>query len=212
MSNPEYDKLFDHDFDGIQEYDNPLPGWWSWLFIASIVLSVCYIAYYHIGVGPSVQDSYQAEVASYYEELLAELGNIQPDNASIVRLMNNEDMMSAMGGVFRGSCAQCHADDGGGNIGPNLTDDYYKNVTEPADIYSVIADGIEGTSMPAWSQRLREPQMILLAAYVASLRDTTAAAGKEPEGSRIDPWPPLEQFESESTGEEKTAETTPPDA
>jgi cytochrome c oxidase cbb3-type subunit 3 len=190
MSEADYDRMFEHDYDGIQEYDNPLPGWWTWLFIISIAFSCIYILYYHVGVGPSVEEKYQAEVAAHYERLLESLGEIRGDNETIVKLMYNEEWMSAMGGMFGGNCAQCHAADGGGTVGPNLTDDFYKNIREPADFYTVISEGIAGTSMPVWKDRLSEPQIILLAAYVASLRGTTPAAPKASEGNRIEPWPP----------------------
>jgi cytochrome c oxidase cbb3-type subunit 3 len=184
-----YDRLMDHEYDGIREFDNPLPGWWTWLFVGSIIFSVIYVAYFHFGVGPSIEDRYQTAQARQVEALLAQLGEIAPDNETIVRFMHKDDWMTAMQGVFTGNCAQCHVADGGGGIGPNLTDDQYKNVKEPADIFTVISEGIPGTSMAGWSDRLREPQMILLAAYVASLRGTEPANGIASEGSRIDPWP-----------------------
>ncbi len=42
-------QLTDHAYDGIQEFDNPLPGWWKWMFVATIVFSVFYAMYFHIG-------------------------------------------------------------------------------------------------------------------------------------------------------------------
>lgn len=194
MSNPGYDDFFKHDHDGITEYDNPLPGWWTWLFVLSIFFSLGYVAYYHIGVGPSVEDKYQAEVTAYFEKQLAALGELKGDDQTIVRLMQNEDLMNAMGGLFRGNCAQCHRDDGGGNIGPNLTDEQWKNVKTPADLFTVIQNGIPGTSMPAWGQRLREPQIIILSAYVASIRGSDPQNPKAAEGSRIAPWPTPEEL------------------
>ena len=205
----EYQKFFEHDYDGIQEYDNPLPGWWTLLFWGSVIFSCFYAFYYHVGTGPSLEDKYQAAVASNVEKLLAQAGDIAPDDATIVRLMDDDKIMSSMAGLFRGNCAQCHANDGGGNVGPNLTDEHYVNVSRPEDIYDIIANGIPGTSMPAWGNRLREPQMILLAAYVASLRGTTPAAPKEAEGSVIPPWPEPEPAE-ESASEDAQADRTAP--
>lgn len=184
-----YDKLMDHEYDGIREFDNPLPGWWTWIFVGSVFFSIVYVGYFHIGVGPSIEDRYQAASARQIEALLAQLGEVAPDNETIVKFMGEKEWMDAMAGVFRGNCGQCHVGDGGGNIGPNLTDDFYKNVKEPADIFNVLLNGVPGTSMASWSDRLREPQMILLAAYVAQLRGTTPANPKPQEGSRIDPWP-----------------------
>ncbi len=187
---PEYDKLFDHDYDGIREYDNPLPGWWKWLFVVSIIFSAAYIFYYHMGTAtPTVYDKYESQIASYYENQLQRLGIQEADDATIVRLTHDKDMMTAMAGMFTGNCAQCHRPDGGGNIGPNLTDEFWKNVKKPSDIYNVITNGVTGTAMAAWERRLREPQRILLAAYVASLRGSNPPNPKAPEGSAIPPWP-----------------------
>jgi cytochrome c oxidase cbb3-type subunit 3 len=202
-----YGELMDHEYDGIREYDNPLPGWWTWIFWVTVVFSAVYVFYFH-GAGPSIEDRYQAAVARHVENLLAQLGVITPDNRTIVEFMGNEDWMSAMGGLFKGNCSQCHAVDGGGNVGPNLTDEHYKNVTEPADIFRVINEGVAGTSMKGWSDRLREPQMILLAAYVATLRGTEPAVPKEAEGDRIAPWPALDDLQEPEGGESGEQEST----
>ncbi len=187
-TDPHADMLMDHEYDGIREYDNPLPGWWTWLWIASIVFSIVYYPYFHFGAGPTIEDEYQASVAKHVEKLLAQLGDIQGDNATILQYMTNDEWMTAAEGMFVGNCSQCHAADGGGNVGPNLTDDYYKNVSEPADIFTVITDGVTGTGMNAWKDRMSEPQRILLSAYVARLRGRTAAVPKEQEGSRLPAW------------------------
>lgn len=188
----QFDQLMNHEYDGIREYDNPLPFWWVWMWAASVVFSVGYAAWYHVGKGASVLEKYEVAKTVHIEKQLAGLGEIRADDATILRLMLDESMMEAVGGMFRGNCAQCHGNEGGGNIGPNLTDDAFKNITAPADLYTVIADGIPGTSMPAWSQRLREPQMILLASYVAHLRGTNPTVSIEADGSSIPPWSDFE--------------------
>jgi cytochrome c oxidase cbb3-type subunit 3 len=206
MADREYDKFFEHAHDGIREYDNPLPGWWTWLFVGSIAFSIWYFIYYQIGVGPSIYDRYDKAVVTQLERQLGSFGKLTPDDATIMRLIDEKpDMIKAVGGIFRGNCAQCHATDGGGNIGPNLTDDAWKNVRHPADIFTVISDGVPGTAMPAWKHRFREAQRILLAAYVASLRGTTPAAPKAPEGQVIPPWPTLKDL-APKTPEPETRE------
>jgi len=189
MANDDYDKLMDHNYDGIEEYDNPLPGWWRWLFILSIAFSVLYFMYYHMGVGPTVQDKYQAQVTAFYEKQLAVLGVSEPTDEAIIRLSNDEAMMDAVSRMFQGNCGQCHRADGGGNIGPNLTDDSWKNVETPEDIFGVIKNGVPGTAMTAWDYRFRDAQIILLAAYVTSLRGSDPPNAKGPEGRPIPPWP-----------------------
>lgn len=195
----QHDQLLDHEYDGIREYDNPLPGWWVWLFILSFIFSIGYF-YWYSGLGDTVEEKHAQASLRHLEKQLVMLGEIRPDDETIVRLMQDTDMMSAVGGMFRDNCAQCHAADGGGNVGPNLTDENYKNIKRPVDIFNAIANGIPNTNMAGWSQRLREPQMILLASYVATLRGTTPAKPKDPEGMAIPPWPTLEELTGEAVG------------
>ena len=85
VEQPERDKLFDHEYDGIREYDNPLPRWWLWLFIISIVICYPYILYYHFGPGKSVHEALEAEIAAYAGQLMATYGELQPTTPTITR-------------------------------------------------------------------------------------------------------------------------------
>jgi cytochrome c oxidase cbb3-type subunit 3 len=191
--------LMDHEYDGIREFDNPLPSWWSWIFAVSVIFSLVYYAYYHMGVGPTIHDKYQTEVAAHVEKLLAQLGDIQADNATILDYSRNTEWMAAARGMFVGNCSQCHATDGGGNVGPNLTDDQFINVKEPKDIFTVITKGVAGKGMQAWGDRLSEPQRILLASFVVSLRGTTPSKPKAAEGPAVPPWETFEDAPTSST-------------
>ena len=184
----QFDVLTDHDYDGIQEYDNPLPGWWKWLFWGTVFFSIAYIGLYHIRPDHGIHDRYQNRVALFYEGQLEQLGFSEPTNEAIVGLMQKEDVMNAMAATFAGNCGQCHRADGGGNIGPNLTDDHYKNVKSPEELFDVIANGVPGTSMPAWNTRMRDPQIIMLAAYVAQLRGSDPANPKGVDGVELPAW------------------------
>ena len=89
-------RLMDHEYDGIREYDNPLPGWWSWLFAGTIFFSIFYLAYYHIGVGPSVYDRYDAEGVAHLEKLLASFGGLEADDAGIHRNVERRTQVSVV--------------------------------------------------------------------------------------------------------------------
>ncbi|MCZ6837592.1 MAG: c-type cytochrome [Planctomycetota bacterium] len=214
MISPEYDKRLDHDSDGIEIYDNPLPGWWSSLFWISIVFSVGYFAYYHIGVGATVEENYDTSVALFLEAQFSDLIGIEPTDQLIIDLYQGEyaDKISALRGTFESKCGQCHRADGGGNIGPNLTDGYYKNVKSPVDLYRTISDGVVAKGMPAWKNQMREIQVILMAAYVASIRDSNPSSPKLPEGLEIPAWDtfivPVE--EAEESADEGDANTDDP--
>ena len=182
-------RILGHDCDGIREYDNPMPFWWGAIFWASIILSVPYFAFYHFGgVGESVVASYEGEVGAFYEMQAAKLGDLKPDDGTILSLSHDEKKMLAGRNMFKANCGACHAPDGGGKTGPNLTDDSYIKVREPKDIFKVVRDGVVSKGMPEWKRRFSEPQLVLLAAYVASLRGTTPASPREPQGERVGPW------------------------
>jgi cytochrome c oxidase cbb3-type subunit 3 len=190
MTDPNTAELTDHAYDGIQEYDNPLPGWWSLLFFLSVVFAVAYTVHYHLGgEGESVEEEYDAQAAEVFELRFAELGELQADRATLLAFMNDPEWLTVGQAVFKAHCTSCHGADAQGDIGPNLTDDAWKNVDHVEDIARVIADGAGNGSMPAWRTRLSHVnQIVLTAAYVASLRGSNPAQPRAPEGDAIPPW------------------------
>ncbi len=182
------DHLMAHSYDGIQEYDNPLPAWWTWTFAATVVFTAWYILYFHIGVGPSIYDQYDEAVAAHLEQLLEGIDLDAEDDATLLALVADGEKASAMSGVFKTNCANCHRDDAGGNVGPNLTDGHWINATSPTEVMDVIRQGQSSKGMPAWGDRLRPAQVLLLTAYLGTLRGTRPADPKEPEGEAVDVW------------------------
>ncbi len=187
----ENNALTDHAYDGIQEFDNPLPGWWKWMFVGSIVFSLFYALYFHVGApGRSVADQYDAALAANTRLQFAEIGDLQPTADNIMLYANKKSWLSVGQTVFKTNCISCHGRDGEGKVGPNLTDQFYKNVRKVEDIARVINQGAGNGAMPAWANRLHPNEVVLVSAYVASLRGAkTAGEGKAPEGSEIPAWP-----------------------
>ncbi|MFG0251815.1 MAG: cbb3-type cytochrome c oxidase N-terminal domain-containing protein [Phycisphaerales bacterium JB038] len=186
---PERDVLFDHAYDGIMEYDNPMPGWWVWMFIGSIVFSFLYVLFFHVGIGPTIWDQLESAKAAHAAKLVADFGELEPTEEEINRQRFNDIAISSMGSLFKGKCAQCHAADGSGGVGPNLTDDAYINIKRLPDIARILNKGVVDKGMPAWEEQFSETQIVLMAAYVAHLRSTDPGQGKDAEGEVIDPWP-----------------------
>jgi cytochrome c oxidase cbb3-type subunit 3 len=185
-----HDFLLDHEYDGIREFDNPTPGWWHIIFAGSIVFSLAYFLFFEVSIfGWTPQQSVAAAQAQAAKRLFADAGEVKPDEASILRLMADKQLMTYAQGTFATNCAACHARDGGGINGVNLTDDSYKVVRSLTDIFKVISEGANNGAMPAWKNNFSEKERVLLAAYVASLRGTTPASSKAPEGEVIPPWP-----------------------
>ena len=183
--------LTGHAYDGIQEYDNPLPGWWKFLFWFFILIAPIYYFYMHSGIeGRSIHDEYNNHMASVFELRFSEIGELKPDRETILKYMNDEDDWLTVGRVvYLTNCVSCHGSDGGGLVGPNLTDDYWKNVRNIEDIASVIENGAANGAMPAWKNRLSHPnQVVLTAAYVGSLRKNPVSGKKGPEGNKIPAW------------------------
>ncbi len=187
----ETNSLTDHAYDGIQEFDNPLPGWWKWTFVGSIVFSVFYLLYFHIGApGRSIAETYDAALSANMRLQFAEIGDLKPDADTIVRFSHKPSWLKVGQNVFKANCISCHGREGEGKVGPNLTDEFYKNVSKIEDIARVINKGAGNGAMPAWSTRMLPNEVVLVSAYVASLRGTTPAGeAKGPEGNAIAAWP-----------------------
>lgn len=199
--------LTDHVYDGIQEFDYPLPGWWLFLFWFFIVISPFYLLYFHCGAkGRSIHDSYNREMASVFEKRFEKMGTLSADEASMLEIMSEHpDWLKAGKAVYQTNCVGCHGSNGEGVVGPNLTDEHWKNVRGIEDIVKVVKLGAANGAMPAWEKRLSHPnQIILVAAYVASMRDRPVS-GKPVEGAKIGPWQKKTEDQDESIPKERNA-------
>ena len=184
------DQLLDHDFDGIREYDNPCPGWWHAVLWGTFVFSVLYFIFFHLGTaGWTLAESYGQAAAENVKLRFARIGNLQSNEETLLKCMASADFLSVGASVFDAQCKSCHAADGSGLVGPNLTDDHYKNVKKFMDLVSVVENGAAAGSMPAWRNRLHPNEVILVAAYVASLRGKNKPGQRGAEGEKIAPWP-----------------------
>ena len=188
MSDGVENPLLDHDVDGIREYDNPLPGWWVALFWVTTVFAFPYYLFFHATPGRTIHDEYDAEVAAKAARLIATYGNLANEEPTIQKYMHDPIAMSGMNSVFKAKRAQCHAADGGGGVGPNLTDDFYINVKTMTDIANVIRVGVPLKGMPTWGGQLSETEIVLMSSYIAQLRGKPIT-GKAPQGEKIAPWP-----------------------
>lgn len=181
-----------HNYDGIQEYDNPTPAWWTWIFILTIGFSALYMfASFITGRQMSAEAFYEADYTEALKAQYGTLGDLKPDAETLVKFSHDEKWVKVGGSIFQTNCVSCHGSDGSGGAGPNLTDQTYIHVRSIGDIADVIAKGRANGAMPAWGQRLLPVEQVLVASYVASLRgkDLPSAAGRPAEGQKIAPWP-----------------------
>jgi cytochrome c oxidase cbb3-type subunit 3 len=184
MSPTERDRLLEHDYDGIKEYDNPLPSWWSWIFVATIVFSLGYWGYYQIGPGPSVIADYEQEMSEQAARLakLAPAASNGASEESLRALMKDGTMMASAKEIFATRCVPCHGPQGQGIIGPNLTDDYWLHGSTLVAIRKTISDGVIEKGMIPWKDQLKPAEVDAMAAYVATLQGTKPANPKPPQG------------------------------
>lgn len=175
---------------GIEYLDHAPPSWWKGLFAATIVFSVLYLQYYHLGApGRSAVEQYDQALAENMRLQFAEIGELKPDEATLVRMMNDSRWVRVGESVYRTHCVSCHGIDGGGVVGPNLTDEHYKNARTIGDILRVVQNGAAAGAMPPWRDKLHLNEQILVSSFVASLRGTTPTNPRGPEGNVIPPWP-----------------------
>lgn len=173
----------DHDYDGIKELDNNLPAWWKYGFYVTIAVSFIYMYYYHFGGGgQSSLQEYAAEVQkgeAEKEAYLAKSSNNVDENT--VKLLDAEGI--AAGQVtFQNMCAACHAKDGGGGVGPNLTDEYWLHGGSLGDVFKSIKYGWPDKGMKSWKDDFSPKQIAELTSYIKSLKGSAPAAPKDKQG------------------------------
>jgi len=189
VATPTEDRLLDHDYDGIREYDNPLPRWWLWIFYATILfVPVYYLAPGDIGAGPGMVAAYEADMARHRASQPAPAAPVSDE--AIVALVGNPEVVAEGKAVFAQNCVACHRADGGGLIGPNLTDEAWIHGGTPSAIHKTITDGVLAKGMPPWGRLLQPAQVDEVTAYVLSIRGTNPPAPKAPEGAAAAPAPP----------------------
>jgi cytochrome c oxidase cbb3-type subunit 3 len=185
--------IMDHNYDGIRELDNVLPPWWVYLFYGTIVFGVIYLVRFHV-VGEYTQaEEYDQEVAAAKIEIEEYKKNAKDlVDASTVELLTDASDLSAGEKIFTTSCVVCHMADGGGGIGPNLTDDHWILGGGIKNVFNTISEGgRDGKGMVAWKQSFKPAEIAQVASYVISLGGTTPANPKAPEGDVwVDPDAP----------------------
>jgi len=180
------ENLMDHEYDGILEYDNPMPGWWKGLFWVTVVFSFGYVFWFHVaGRGTSVAQEFSEDVAQANAVAAARAMQETVSEGALEKLMADAAMMQGAAGLFAERCKQCHGDQAQGIIGPNLTDRYWIHGRGSLmDIHGTVSDGVLAKGMPAWSKQLTPAELKQIVAYVGTLRGKNVA-GKPPEGTAV---------------------------
>ena len=171
-------RLLDHNYDGIQELDNPLPRWWVYLFYLTTIFAVFYIGYFHFGPGLSLQAEYEKSLAD---------GKKSGASAPAMLVAEGPEWVAKGQPIFVSKCVSCHGPKAEGLIGPNLTDRFWihgKGTVK--DIVAVVTTGVPEKGMIAWGTQLKPEEIIAVANYVHSLKDSNPPNAKLPQGEKIE--------------------------
>ncbi len=182
----EQEIVLDHNYDGIKELDNSLPPWWVYMFYATIIFAVVYLIRFEVLDGDNQIVEYEKAVAearmevNKYKSTATDL--ITAEN---VKLLTDAKDLKRGKAIFNLNCASCHLADGGGSIGPNLTDEYWILGGGIKNVFNTIyKGGRDGKGMIAWDKTLKAADIAKVSSYVISLQGTTPAKGKAPQGDK----------------------------
>lgn len=181
------DILLEHDYDGIQELDNSLPPWWKWMFYISIIWSVFYLINYHVvpiwNEGKLQDELYVDQI----EEGNRQLEEFKTKSADFVDektvTMPKDAAVIALGKTkYDEVCGACHGAQGQGEVGPNLTDEYWLHGGSINDVFKSIKYGIPEKGMISWQDQLKPSEMQAISGYILTLQGSNPANPKEPQG------------------------------
>ena len=161
-----------HDYDGIKEYDNPMPAWWLWIFYATIAWSVFYIA----ALGAGWIDDYDAQLERGVEriaekraahaEAYADAAAVEVDEEYLANLVEDEEALATGQRAYQMRCATCHGAQGEGGIGPAFDDDQWQHGDSLMEQYINTRDGIPAVGMPPHDALLNAEELAAVTAYI----------------------------------------------
>ena len=197
------DPLTGHNYDGIQEYDNPTPAWWSWVFAATCIFAFLYMSLNLMATGGlSPKAEFERAKLANLQKKFGKIGELEPDETTILQYANAQEWVAMGKGVFLTHCTSCHGSNAAGSTAaPNLTDEHYIYVKSAADFADVITNGRGDGKMPAWGGRLHPNEIVLVASYLASIRGTNLP-GKGAQGEVPPPWPKVPPLPEPSEDDE----------
>jgi len=166
-------KTTGHSYDGIEEYDNPLPSWWYWKYVLTIVFALGYLAYYpglgnFEGIGNWTS---QGELLADQEKADAKYGPLFAKYQSVsLDELSKDPAATKMGKrIFANSCTVCHGATAEGSFGfPNLTDSEWMWGSDDAALENTILNG-RNAAMPGWGPILGDEGVSEVTEYVLSL-------------------------------------------
>lgn len=174
----------DHEYDGIVELKNGMPPWLQAFFLVTVIFAVSYWTYYMVlKAGPDQYQEYQMQLdkAKKEKEERNKLFSNSIDENNVV-LATDETELAQGKKLFIDNCATCHKDHGGGDSGPNLTDEFWIHGGGIKNVFLTVKTGFIEKGMPGWGDKLNPLQIQQVSSFVLSLQGTNPAGGKAPQG------------------------------
>lgn len=179
---PQSEKLTDHNYDGIQELDNPPPQWIMALFYITIGFSIIYGAYYFWLKQGDHQDAEYVKKSELHDQEY-KIANVSTED--MVLLTDAPSIEEGKVIYKEMNCFACHGMNGEGNaIGPNMTDEYYLHGCKIQDVVTVIKNGVPAKGMTPYKGQLSDEKILKVASYILSLKGTNPANAKAPQGEK----------------------------
>jgi len=178
--------ITDHEYDGIRELDNDLPPWWKWLFYLTIVFAIVYLIRLFVFEADDLvqQSEYNKEMAK-----AASMTPTQPSAETFeLKVLTDQTSLANGKAIFDKICSVCHLIDGGGLVGPNMTDDYWIHGNTIQEMFNTVTNGVLEKGMISYKDQYSPQQRLEVLSYIITLHGTTPATPKAPQGE-LKEWP-----------------------
>lgn len=177
--------LKEHEYDGIREYDNPLPSWWLATFFLTIIFSFLYWVHYELSGGQTQWEELKEDMAAI-ERHKSHAPAPTESEEELLALLSSNEALAAGKAVYDSKCAACHGPQLQGMIGPNLIDDYWLHGHgKLIEIAGVIRKGVLDKGMPPWEGALKDDEIKAVTAFIHKQKGTQPENPKPPQGEKF---------------------------
>lgn len=175
-----------HNYDGITECDNPLPGWWLWTFLFTIIFGFIYLVHYSSGAGPTLKQELDLAMQEI-DKTKSQVTVASETEAELEKSMGVAGIDAVGAATYSSKCAVCHGPELQGLIGPNLTDkNWLHGKGTRVAIVKVVREGVLDKGMPNWDQILTKDEIYAVTALIISKKGSLPKNPKAPQGELVE--------------------------
>lgn len=176
-----------HDYDGIKEFDNPLPGWWLITFYGTIIFAFLYVIHYEFGGGPTLAKELDVALKEIQSTKTLTVSTIKESEEDLQKQAKDPKMLALGMETYNSKCGSCHGNELQGLIGPNLTDKFWiHGKGKMQDLIATVNSGVADKGMPPWEGILKKEEIIAVAGYIQSKKDSNPSNPKPAQGDPVE--------------------------